>query len=98
MNLLVGGILCDGAAERKVVAVHAGLIAMRKRSGKNWIRIDDPAAVPQLKRQGDGKAGGNRRASQRIGTESSAQTYQSPSEYVMACPQVIARPSNVLDR
>jgi len=27
--------------ERKLVALHGGLIAMRKRSGRNWLRIEE---------------------------------------------------------
>jgi SAM-dependent methyltransferase len=35
--------------EKKIVAVHGGLIAMRKRSGANWLRIEDePVLIDNL--------------------------------------------------
>jgi len=33
--------------ERNVEAIHDGIIAMRKRSGKNWILLEESALVPQ---------------------------------------------------
>jgi predicted RNA methylase len=37
----------DYYATRKVEAIHDGLIALRRRSGSNWVRTDDVPALPE---------------------------------------------------
>jgi len=40
----------DYVQEKKITAVHGGLITMRKRSGANWLRIEDePVSIDSVK-------------------------------------------------
>jgi hypothetical protein len=36
----------DYYRKHRVTAIHGGLIALRKRSGRNWVRLEDEGAIP----------------------------------------------------
>jgi hypothetical protein len=34
---------------KNVVAIHNGIVAMRRRSGKNWMALEEPSGLPQIR-------------------------------------------------